>query len=145
MQQLNLGRGHWDAMRAHVEACLPSEACGLLAGQADCVREIFVIANRLGSPTAFRMDPAEQLSAFRRIEDQGMELVGIFHSHPGPPGTYPAVSEEPSATDLAEAAYEVVQLIWSRPRGEWQARGFWIEGGRVLDVMLQVAETQQPC
>jgi proteasome lid subunit RPN8/RPN11 len=144
VQQLNLDRSHWDAMRTHVESCAPFEACGLLAGQGDRVREVVFIANQLQSPTAFRMAPAEQVRAFRRMDDEGMELVGIFHSHPAPPGTFPAVNEEPSATDMAEAAYDVVQIIWSRPRGQWQARGFRIEDRTFSEVTLLVADAQHP-
>jgi proteasome lid subunit RPN8/RPN11 len=99
-----------------------------------------LIANELQSPTAFRMAPAEQVRAFRRMEDAGMGLVGIFHSHPAPPGTFPAVSEGPSATDVAEAAYDTVHVIWTRPKGQWQARGFWIEDKTVREVILRIAD-----
>ena len=37
----------------------------------------------------------------------GSMLIGIFHSHPAGP-------ETASVTDIAEAAYEVVSVIWSR-------------------------------
>ncbi len=71
--------------------------------------------------------------AFAWIDSNGLELLGIFHSHPAGP-------ETASLTDIAEAAYEVVQLIWSRNQNDWKARGFWIENGSVTEVALQIID-----
>lgn len=84
------------------------------------------------SPLRFRMAPREQLRAFDWIEAHGLELLAIYHSHPAGP-------EIPSVTDVSDAAYPVVHVIWSRPQGKWQARGFWIEAGQVSEVTLQIA------
>jgi proteasome lid subunit RPN8/RPN11 len=130
--QLKLTRPQWDSMRGHVQACLPLEGCGLLAGKGDRVQHVLPIANQAQSPIRFRMDPAAQIKAFDWIESNGLDLVGIFHSHPTGPQTA-------SATDIAEAAYAVVQIIWSRQGDDWQARGFWVEDGRLEDVQLVVA------
>lgn len=120
-------------MRAYVEQQVPLEACGLLAGKNDQVEKVLLVRNQAQSPVRFVMDPHEQLRAFDWIEANGLELVGIFHSHPAGPAAV-------SATDIAEAAYEVVHLIWSRTRADWQARGFWIEQGRAIEVSLKIIE-----
>jgi len=78
------------------------------------------------------MDPTEQLHALDWIDSNGLELLAIFHSHPTGPETV-------SVTDIKEAAYPVVNIIWSRNNGPWQARGFWIETGRVTEVELRIA------
>ncbi len=120
-------------MLAHLEACLPNEGCGLLAGQAGIVHEVIPIPNAAASPVRFRMDPREQLRALDAIDEKGWELLGIFHSHPaGPVG--------PSVTDVAEAAYSAVYVICSRDRGSWQANGFWIDQGSISDVKLDAAD-----
>jgi proteasome lid subunit RPN8/RPN11 len=77
------------------------------------------------------MDPLEQLGAFESIESEQMDLLAIYHSHPAGP-------EAVSATDIAEAAYAVVHIVWSKQGEDWQARGFWIEDGKVTKVTLQV-------
>jgi proteasome lid subunit RPN8/RPN11 len=79
------------------------------------------------------MDPREQLRAFERIEAGGWDLLGIFHSHPAGP-------DHPSATDIAEAAYDVVQIIWSPRAGGWNARAFSIRDGHLFEVKLYVAD-----
>lgn len=118
-------------MQDHVDACLPEEACGLLAGRDGRVRMALAVHNVLQSTTRFRMDPQGQISALGRIEDEGEELIGIYHSHPdGPP--------HPSATDLAEAAFpEVEYLIWSHGEGSWRCEGFHLEAGRFVPLTIE--------
>jgi proteasome lid subunit RPN8/RPN11 len=118
-------------MQRHVNESAPLEACGLLAGKKNQVEAVIKVNNQAQSPVRFVMDPQEQLDAFNWIESQNFDLLAIFHSHPAGPETV-------SATDIAEAAYPVVHIIWSRPNAEWQMRGFWIENGQVRKVTLKV-------
>jgi len=130
---------HWTEMRDHVDSCAPFEACGLLAGEGETVQQILLVANQENSTSRFRMHPAEQLRAFRLIDEGHLELLGIFHSHPAGPGSDLQSMSRPSPTDIAEAAYPVVHIIWSMDHGLWRARGFSIEDGRVSSVQLRVA------
>jgi proteasome lid subunit RPN8/RPN11 len=132
MQSLHLKSEHWQSMREHVQACAPLEACGLLAGKNNLVLAVLFVRNQAESPVRFVMDPIQQLNALDWIDANGLELVGIFHSHPTGPETV-------SVTDIDEAAYEVVHIVWSRLNDEWQARGFWIENGQVSEVTLEMA------
>jgi proteasome lid subunit RPN8/RPN11 len=129
ISQLVLKRSHWYEMHQHVEQHAPLEACGLLAGKNDAVENVLIVRNRVQSPVRFVMDPREQLDAFAWIDSQALDLLGIFHSHPAGPETL-------SATDIAEAAYAAVHVIWSPSSGAWTARGFWIENGLVINVPL---------
>jgi proteasome lid subunit RPN8/RPN11 len=131
LETLKLKPEHMQIMRRHVTAQAPLEACGLLAGKNDSVETVLRVANAERSPVRFRMDAQEQYDAFMRIEADGLDLVGIFHSHPSGPETV-------SPTDIDEAAYDVVHIIWSRKDQNWSARGFWIERGQVTEVNLQV-------
>lgn len=131
ISQLTLNQHQWDQMLRHVQQHAPLEACGLLAGKNDRVEEVILVRNQAESPVRFVMDPYEQLQAFEWIESRALELIGIFHSHPAGP-------ETASVTDIQEAAYEVVHVIWSRIQGEWKARGFWLTNGQVREVPLAV-------
>lgn len=132
-RELKISEAQWREMLAYVRRHVPLEACGLLAGKGDRAEKVIFVRNQAQSPTRFVMDPYEQISAFDWIESNGLELLGIFHSHPAGP-------ETASMTDIAEAAYDVVHIIWSPFRGRWQARGFWIESGRTIEVSLQITE-----
>jgi proteasome lid subunit RPN8/RPN11 len=129
--QLTLRELHVREIIDHVSAQAPLEACGLLAGQGDRVEKIFFVRNQAQSPVRFVMDPYEQLRAFDWIDSNGLELVGIFHSHPAGP-------ETASPTDIAEAAYDVVHVICSRTNGQWKLRGFRIENGAASEVTLKI-------
>lgn len=131
IKALKLKPEHMKAMHRHVSAQAPLEACGLLAGRHSSVEKVLRVRNAEQSPVRFRMDAQEQYNAFQWIDAQGLDLVGIFHSHPSGP-------ETASATDIAEAAYEVVHVIWSRTGRSWKARGFWIEKGQPIEVELHV-------
>jgi len=133
-------------MLADVRACDPVEACGLIAGRASQAVHVIPVTNVLQSRVRFRMDPLEQLNAFNQIEERGLELLAIYHSHPDGPAT-------PSVTDVTEAAYPgVVHLIWSKsgerldealgePLTElWNCRGFLIAGGRVSEVPILILD-----
>ena len=115
----------------YVDQHAPLEACGLLVGHAARAEKMIGVLNQAHSSVRFVMDPYEQLHAFDWIESKGLDLVGIFHSHPSGP-------ETASATDIAEAAYAVVHVILSRTNGDWRARGFWIENGSAYEVTLQI-------
>ena len=116
-------------MLSHLEGHIPLEACGLLAGKNDRVKKVLPVRNQAQSPVRFVMDPYEQLKAFDWIDANGLDLLGIFHSHPTGP-------ETASFTDIAEAAYEVVHVICSKTGAQWKMRGFWIENGQAVEVPL---------
>lgn len=128
---LAMPRDLWTTVESQLTRALPEEACGLLAGQAGTVEQVYPVDNVLRSPTAYRMDPAGQLRSMLTIEQSGLELVGIYHSHPHGPTT-------PSATDLKQATYpEVLYLICSPSPGEgWQARAFWLRGNQAVEEAL---------
>jgi proteasome lid subunit RPN8/RPN11 len=131
MQSLTLTKEQLQKMIAHVDSLSPLEACGLLAGQDSKVEAVLAVTNQAQSPTRYVMDPIEQLNAFEQIESSGLDLIGIFHSHPTGPETV-------SPTDIAQAAYAVVYVILARVENLWGARGFWIEDGAFREVALQV-------
>jgi proteasome lid subunit RPN8/RPN11 len=129
---MRLTRDQWKLMCAHLSSVLPEEGCGLLAGTAGMPRLIVPVTNELHSPVRFRMDPQEQLNAFLQFEEAGLDLIGIYHSHPRGPAF-------PSATDVAEFSYpDVETLIWSPQRAGWGARAFIIKNSTVLEQMLLI-------
>ena len=69
-------------MVEHAKKEKPLECCGLLAGKDQTVQEIFETQNAARSPILFSMDPKEELMVLREIENQSMEIIAIYHSHP---------------------------------------------------------------
>jgi len=131
MESLTLTKEQLQKMISHVDSCAPLEACGLLAGLNSKVETVLEVTNQAQSEVRYVMDPIEQLNAFEWIESNGLDLIGIFHSHPTGPETV-------SPTDIAQAAYAVVYVILSRVDNDWRARSFWIKDGAFSEVVLQV-------
>jgi proteasome lid subunit RPN8/RPN11 len=130
-RKLVLTNRQWLEIREQVKEQQPLEACGLLAGKNDRVEKIITVTNQAESPVRFVMDPYEQLNAFNWMESNGLDLLGIYHSHPAGP-------ETASPTDIAEAAYEVTHVIVSPGADGWQARGFWIERGVASEIPIEI-------
>ncbi len=131
MQSLTLTKEQLQKMIAHVDSHAPLEACGLLAGLDSKVESVLEVTNQAQSEVRYVMDPIDQLKSFEWIESNGLQLIGIFHSHPTGPETV-------SPTDIAQAAYAVVHVILARVDGLWRARGFWMEDGKYREVALQI-------
>ena len=117
----------YDQMLAHVQACLPEEACGILGGRRETAILALAVENELHSPVKYRMRAEDQLRAFMAVEEAGLDLIAIWHSHPRGPAHL-------SPTDLAEAYYpEATLLVWSPSDGqsqEWRLLAFQVVDGQ---------------
>ncbi len=134
MRQLSLTRKEWQIMQEDAIRSLPAEACGLVGGKGERASCVFPITNELHSPARFRMLPGEQLNAMLKLEDAGLDIVAIYHSHPSGP-------HAPSPTDLKEFNYPgTVMIIWFGVKDGWDAKGFEIVGGSIFPVSLTILD-----
>lgn len=118
-------------MQRHVTECLPEEACGLLGGRGGRAEIVLPVENVLHSASRFRMEPREQIRAMNEIEQRGLEIIAIYHSHPSGPDTL-------STTDLAELAYpESIYLLWYPTKEGWSCRAFEVGSGSPAEVTLR--------
>lgn len=115
-----LAAENWEQIRGHLSGCLPEEACGLVGGRVGQSELVLPVTNVLHSPVRFRMDPSEQLQALMRLDECGLDLLAIYHSHPGGPN-------HPSETDVAEFSYPgVITLICTFTDQVWKVQAFQI-------------------
>lgn len=129
---LEISQAQFETLIEEARSAYPLEACGLMAGEDDQVRQLYPVTNILRSPTAYEMDPVEQLKAMIDLEEKGWDLIAIYHSHPHGP-------QVPSATDVdqayyPEAAYVIVSLLDRQPK----IRVFNIVSGKVTEIPLHV-------
>lgn len=130
---MEMPRDLYRQMIAHVRDARPEEACGLIAGLGDRAVAIYPVENRLHSPVEYEMEPVAQVQAMLALEDEGYELIGIYHSHPHSPAV-------PSATDLARSYYPDAQyvIISLAEPGRPVARAFYLRDGAAAEVTFQV-------
>ena len=131
---LTIERPFLNQMLDHLQACYPQEGCGLLAGNMHGrVTAVYPIENILHSPTAYQMNPHQQIQAMLALEAAGWQLLAIYHSHPQGP-------ERPSPTDIAQAYYpEAATLIISMQQPEAPVlKAFKIVGQLVTDQEMKI-------
>ena len=137
--ELTLDRETVDALIAHARSDAPFEVCGLLAARDGRVVRHYRVPNAARSMTFYTMDSRALLHAMREIEDNGWDLLAIYHSH-----TH--TEAFPSPTDVELAFYpEAVYLILSlQERGRPVIRGFDIVDGRITERTVLVDGRRAP-
>lgn len=100
---------------SHCLGGLPDEACGLLGGSPGTgdVERCYPTRNAAASAKLYTVEPREHLHADLDAERNGLEIVGVFHSH-----TH--TDAYPSPTDVKQAPdpgwhYVLVSLRDSHP------------------------------
>jgi len=130
---MELDRVFFEEMVEHGLAAFPNEACGLLAGKEGRPVRFFPMTNRDASPVSYRLDPKEQLRAFDEMDEQGWDLLAIFHTH--------THSEAyPSETDRRQAFYpEAAYLVMSlSDRANPELRAFRIVDAEISEEELEL-------
>jgi proteasome lid subunit RPN8/RPN11 len=114
-------------MIGHAYDGYPLEACGLLVGRGDRVDRFVACTNEAASARIYAIPGKELLRAERAAEADGLEILGVFHSH--------THSEPyPSPTDVAQAPdpawhYVIVSLKRDAP----ETRSYRIADGTVSE------------
>ena len=111
----------------------PNEACGVIAAREGSPVRVIPMKNADASPVTYRLDGKEQLQVFDAIEEEGLELWAIYHSH--------THSEAyPSETDVRLAFYPDVRylLLSLADREDPVLRSFFIREGEVTEEELRI-------
>ena len=117
---LRLRAVHTEQVHAHLCRAYPEEGCGVLVGRDEgalrIVERVVAFENQREDSRRNRylISPEHLLVVEREAREEGLDVVGFFHSHPD----HPAL---PSSFDLEHAWPYYSYLIVS------------VEGGRVVD------------
>jgi proteasome lid subunit RPN8/RPN11 len=120
------------AMQAHGRREEPNEACGYLAAKDGIASRHFELTNIDAAPDHYSMDPAEQFAAIRQIRAEGMQVAGVYHTHPDTPA-------RPSMEDIRLAYHpDLVYVIVSLMAGVEPVLAYKMNQSEVVQVPLQV-------
>ena len=125
---LDVPRQYAEAMVRHALEDNPNECCGILAGQHGQVLQLFRMTNVEHSPFRYSMDGKEMLKVLTQIDDNGWELIAIYHSHTHSPA-YPSATDVRLAT-WPDAYYLLVSLM---DQAKPDLRGFTIREGKITE------------
>jgi proteasome lid subunit RPN8/RPN11 len=125
---LEISAKHVKQISSHSKESYPIEACGVLigtlAGDVRAVTEVWPAKNQLSSESSYEIDPETLFRAFSHAEQNKVEVVGFYHSHP-------FWSAETSETDKTRANYPSLSyLIYSIPRNE--ILSFYFDGRQLI-------------
>ena len=124
-----------DGMVEHARAGAPEEVVGVLGGERSEEESVaerrYPAENAAATPeTRYEIAPAEELELLERVDSDGLDVVGFYHSHPRGPLA-------PSETDAELAAwprysYVILSLAGdSAELGSWRWTGETFERERV--------------
>lgn len=113
----------WTIMLEHAIQAYPRECCGILLGREDEVgqREVSVAVPCVNAYSGdqsdrFLIDPRDQIAADRRARNEGLDVLGFFHSHPDHAVYF-------SATDLKNSWPWYSNLVLSIQGGTFSGAG----------------------
>ena len=132
---MRIRRDLLDEIIAHARAEAPNECCGMVASEDGRAVEVYPAVNAAASPLRYELDPREQYRIQMEIEEQGLELGAIYHSHT-------RSAPYPSQTDVNLAFYpSSVYIIVGVTSAEADVRAYLIPSrDRIEEVELEVVD-----
>jgi len=117
----------------HARQEYPLESCGILAGEKGKITRVYSVENIEKSPFSYLMAPGEQLKVLREIEEDGLELSALYHSHPHSPAF-------PSQRDVDYAFYpeSLILIISLMDRKVPEICAFQIKDGKIKERGIKV-------
>ncbi len=122
---IRIETGPWAAMVAHARRTYPNECCGAMLGTLDgdakMVSEAIALENAYeGTQTArYELRPEDLLAADKAARERGMDLIGIYHSHPDCDAYF-------SKTDLQNSCPWYSFVVLSIQKGEFHHANSWL-------------------
>ena len=115
----------WAAMVAHAREAYPNECCGAMFGSNDGSAKSVAASLRLenafeGAQAArYELRPQDLMAADRAARQRGMDLIGIYHSHPDCAAYF-------SETDLKNSCPWYSFVVLSIRDGEFHEANSWL-------------------
>ena len=131
---MRISRELLDDMVAHARAEAPKECCGMIASRDGEAVSLHRARNVADDPVKlYVIDGKEQYDIQNAIEEAGLDLGAIYHSHPA---TEPA----PSKTDISLAFYpdSLYVIVGFFEDGGPDVRAWRIVDGQVSRASLEV-------
>ena len=129
-----------DELIEHARVDAPNECCGMIATRDGVAVSVYRALNTAASPLRYEIDGAEQYRIQMNIEDCGLDLGAIYHSHtrsaPYPSQTDINIAVPP---DLGQPLWPgTIYVIVGVAREQPDVRGYRLDADGVAEVALSV-------
>ena len=129
---MRISRQLLDELIAHARAEAPNECVGMIASRDGEAVAVHRATNAAASPLRYEIEGREQYRIQTAIEDAGLDLGAIYHSHT-------RSAPEPSQTDINLAFYpDALYVIVGLDGEEPDVRAWRIADGQVSETQLEV-------
>jgi [CysO sulfur-carrier protein]-S-L-cysteine hydrolase len=124
-----------DQIVAQARAEAPNECCGIIGVRDGGAVTVFPVRNAAASPLRYEMDPKDQLRVFEALDDAGLDVGAIYHSHT-------RSDPLPSQTDINLAFYPdaLYVILGVKDADHDDVRAWRIVDGKVSEAALEVEE-----
>jgi len=115
----------WRAIEAHAVEAYPNECCGAMLGSIDDGAKTVRVALRLENAFAgaqaarYELRPEDLLAADSAARARGLDLIGIYHSHPDCDAYF-------SKTDLENSCPWYSFVVLSVQQGRFHHANSWL-------------------
>lgn len=82
LRKIILSQPILERLRRHAENEHPNESCAILFGKGNAVSDVFLTENVEESPISFTISNKQLIEGYETAVENGLDVVGIFHSHP---------------------------------------------------------------
>jgi proteasome lid subunit RPN8/RPN11 len=131
---MRMPRSMLDRIVAQAREEAPDECCGMIATRDGEAVTLHPARNAAASPLRYEIDGMEQYRIQSAIEDAGLDLGAIYHSHT-------RSAPLPSQTDINLAFYpDALYVIVGVAGEEAEVRAWRIIGGAVEEAALEIEE-----
>jgi [CysO sulfur-carrier protein]-S-L-cysteine hydrolase len=140
---MRIARALHDELIAHARADAPNECCGMIASRNGDAVAVHRARNAMASPLRYDVDTSDLYRITQAIEDDGLELGAIYHSHT-------RSAPVPSQTDInlaymgdsREPRYPgtLYVIVGVEDADHPDVRAWSIADGQVTEVELEVVD-----
>lgn len=134
LSNLTIPKVFLDKIIEHARREYPLECCGILAGKKGKIIRVYSFENIEKSPFSYRVEPEKQFRVFRAIEEAGLEVSSIYHSHPATPA-YPS----PRDIELAFYPDAIILIISLLDQKKPSIGAFQVKDGKVEERGIRVS------
>ena len=136
---MRIARSLLDQIVAQARDEAPNECCGIVGSRDGHAVALYKARNARASPLAYEIDPGELQQILERLDEEGLEVGIIYHSHT-------RTDPEPSQTDvnLANPLFgePVYLIVGVKDPGRDDVRGWRIVKTEVEGAPAKVEITQ---